>query len=50
MTSLNLSLPKPLKACVESKVEAGDTGRPANLSATSSVGTSKRNFDGWKSS
>ena len=29
MTSLNISLPKPLKAYVESKVEAGDYGTPS---------------------
>ena len=29
MTSLNISLPEPLKAYVESKVEAGDYGTPS---------------------
>ena len=29
MTSLNISLPEPLKAYIESKVEAGDYGTPS---------------------
>ena len=31
MTSLNISLPEPLKACVESKVEAGAYGTPSEF-------------------